>query len=108
MYKVNYYNYEDLADEFFAKYHNYGWVENEKDYTYTLSVPGLDNRDVKVFINSDTIKFVLEEDGEYTNKFNYEFSISELRTDKDKAVKTVENGVLKLVLPKRELETVEL
>ena len=89
-------------------------VENEHDFTLTAEVPGLKEKDIEIEINNGrmTLKGNVEETQEKEEKnyrmrefsrrsFERSFTVSE-SVDQDNISAKLENGVLKLVLPKKE------
>jgi HSP20 family protein len=92
-------------------------IENEKDYTVELAAPGLKKEDFNVNIDDDgylSIKMEQKKDDKQENKKSHylrrEFSYTKYEqnlilpddVDKDKISAKVDDGVLKVVLPKVE------
>ena len=87
-------------------------VENEKNFTIALAVPGMKKEDFKIDVDGDMITISAEkeekmEDEKYNRReYNYtSFSRSFTMPDdvmKDKIEARYEDGVLRLMLPKKE------
>jgi HSP20 family protein len=89
--------------------------ETEKEYKIELAVPGLDKKDFKVaidngvlYVSSEREEERLEDEANYTrreysfNSFRRSFSLPE-NCIEDKIKAKYENGILNLILPKKEL-----
>ena len=89
--------------------------ETEKEYKIELAVPGLDKKDFKVaidkgmlYVSSEKEEERHEDEANYTrreysfNSFRRSFSLPE-NCIEDKIKAKYENGILNLILPKKEL-----
>jgi HSP20 family protein len=89
--------------------------ETEKEYKIELAVPGLDKKDFKVaidngvlYVSSEREEERQEDEANYTrreysfNSFRRSFSLPE-NCIEDKIKAKYENGILNLILPKKEL-----
>ncbi len=89
--------------------------ETEKEYKIELAVPGLDKKDFKVaidkgmlYVSSEKEEERREDEENYTrreysfNSFRRSFSLPE-NCIEDKIKAKYENGILNLILPKKEL-----
>lgn len=94
-------------------------IENAKDYQIELAAPGMDRKDFKIEVQNGMINISAEkedekrEDGknftrrEFSyNAFSRSFALPENLLD-EKIDAKYENGILKLVLPKREAKAVK-
>ncbi len=91
-------------------------VENENEYAIEVAAPGMTREDFKVNLDNDTLTITSEKKeehneskkGEYTKReFSYQsfqrsFTLPERLVDGDKIAAKYENGILHIVLPKRE------
>lgn len=90
--------------------------EDDKNYMLELAVPGIDKKDLKIDINEDVLTISSEKqnvseedkDGYKRKEFSYEsfcrsFYIPE-NAEKDKIEGNYKDGILKVVIPKLEVE----
>ncbi|MFN4853318.1 MAG: Hsp20/alpha crystallin family protein [Bacteroidota bacterium] len=91
-------------------------AENEKGYSLDFKVPGFSTDDFKVSIHGDVLTVSAETKSQHTEKkdqytrkefsqrsFRRSFTLPELVHD-DKVDARYENGILKVFLPKKELQ----
>lgn len=95
--------------------------ETEKDYTLEMAVPGLKREDIKVNLEKSvlTISFDKkeehkEENGKYTRRefyhesFSRSFTLPEGEVDEEKISGDYKDGILTIVLPKKNKEEVKV
>ncbi|MDD4141568.1 MAG: Hsp20/alpha crystallin family protein [Bacteroidales bacterium] len=116
--------FSDIFDDFFTSSLNKAQknltpsvniVENEKDYVIEVAVPGKDKDDFKIALNNDVLTISTEKKDEKCDKtknyirqefcycaFERSFNLSD-DIDQDKIDAKYENGMLEVILPKREV-----
>lgn len=96
--------------------------ETDKDYTLEMAVPGLKREDIKVNLERNvlTISFEKneehkeEQNGRYTRRefyhqsFSRSFTLPEGEIDEEKITGDYKDGILTIVLPKKNMEEVKV
>lgn len=90
-------------------------AETDEDYRLELAAPGLTKDDIKINVEDHRLVIASEKkeekeekkDNYYRKEFNYQgfrrtFSLPEYEVEEDKIDAHYENGVLSIILPKRE------
>lgn len=107
--------FKDIFDSFFegSVYNtNYGInsykstnvSNNEKDYTVEVAVPGLTKEDLKISLEDNTLTISYEKEKNnknysFVSSFSKSYTLPEDSDDENISAK-VENGILKIIIPK--------
>jgi len=75
-------------------------IETETDFRIELAAPGLEKEDFQLNIEKDQLKISVE------NSFERSFNLSD-KVDKNKISAIYENGILNILVPKREVEIIK-
>jgi HSP20 family molecular chaperone IbpA len=95
----------DLFTELFN--YPFGAKESEKDWTFSVDVPGFEEKDLKIELKEDyiIISGKVETNG-YLRSINKSTYLGE-GLDTDKISAELKNGVLTITIPKKEVQKVE-
>jgi len=113
------FNFDGDGFEFPNRIPSVNIMENEKEFKIEMAAPGLERKDFKVeveggilCISSEKEEEIKEEKSNYTrkeysyNSFNRSFTLPE-NSMPDKISAKYENGVLAIVLPKKEMNVMK-
>jgi HSP20 family molecular chaperone IbpA len=76
--------------------YDYGFTESEKEYRFTLDIPGFETTDIEINLDGRKLSIKAQNQDRTTSRI-YTMPI-EVDTDKTQA--EMKNGVLKIILPK--------
>jgi HSP20 family protein len=101
---------ENFFDDFFKTTTSnmmYDSKENEKDYTLELALPGMSKDDIQIELEENYLKISSKKEHEnekewYYQSFSKSVYIGDTDVDIENIKSTMDKGILKIVLPKKE------
>lgn len=107
-----------VGSDFVSSQPSVNVIESDKEFRIELAAPGLKKKDFQLNIEKDQLTISVEKKKEETvesdkftrrefafSSFERSFTLSE-KVDKNKIAATYENGILNIIIPKKEIEEV--